>query len=364
MRWGWLLTIVAVLPLPEMAYAARLTAVRVGVHSGYARVVLETDAPAAYAVLDASGATPDEVTVRIAATSVAREVTSALAGSPAVALVPQDDGSTLARIHARGPLRVETQVLAAPPRVVLDLRRAAREAASPEPEPSASPEPIASAEPEPSPDAEPEPTPFPVAAAPPPAIATAPKPEAIETQAPPVSAPPPIATPPNAARSELDTRSLVLGFALGLAIALLAAASRRHHSTPDAASPAESSAEPRASRSEAESTGETREAGDTDEAPARAGTAPDLPLVSHGEAEASGEILELDLLRMHQRLDARLAEIADQLAGLVERQARLESRSAIQTEEIASQRAAIARLQRSLRPAAPASALARPLQVP
>jgi hypothetical protein len=69
----------------------------------------------------------------------------------------------------------------------------------------------------------------------------------------------------------------------------------------------------------------------------------------------------LDVLRMHQRLDARLAEIADRLGELAQRQGRLEARAGAETEEIASQRVAIARLQRSLRPAAPFRA---PRQVP
>jgi hypothetical protein len=56
---------------------------------------------------------------------------------------------------------------------------------------------------------------------------------------------------------------------------------------------------------------------------------------------------------MHQRLDARLAEIAGRLGELDQRQSRLEARGGAQNEELASQRAAIARLQRSLRPASP-----------
>jgi hypothetical protein len=64
---------------------------------------------------------------------------------------------------------------------------------------------------------------------------------------------------------------------------------------------------------------------------------------------------------MHQRLDARLAEIAARLGDLVDRQQRLETRGAAHNEELASQRAAIARLQRSVRPKA---VTAPPLQVP
>ena len=121
--------------MPDPAACARITAVRVGTHPGYARVVLETDAPADYEVLTAPAATPGEVTLWIAAESRARDVAPTGPDAPAVSLLPQADGSTLARIRAPGPLRVETQVLAAPPRLVLDLRRAVGEAAAEAPAP-------------------------------------------------------------------------------------------------------------------------------------------------------------------------------------------------------------------------------------
>jgi len=340
---GWLLALV--LLLPELALAARLTAVRVGLHSGYARVVLETDAPADYEVIDAPAATPDEVAVRIVATSRAREVTSALAGSPVVVLVPQDDGSTLARIRAPGRLRVETQVLAEPPRLVLDLHPVAAEAPPPEPEsaqapaPVAEPELVAPPEPAESPAPDPAPTPIPVAAPSPARVEMAPPPAAVEAPLPPVAAPP-------RAEPALDIRSFAMGFALGVVLALLAFAVRRPSTQPR---------DPLVPRSEAQPSGEVHEAA------GEPSTQPRDPLVPRSEAQPSGEVHELDLLRMHQRLDARLAEIADRLGELVARQVRLEARGTAQNEEIASQRAAIARLQRSLRPAAIA---APPLQVP
>jgi hypothetical protein len=358
-RWASLLTLVSLSLLPELALAARVTAVRVGVHAGYARVVLETDAPAAYEVIDAATPTPGEVTVRIAATSAAREVTSAVAGSPVVALAPQDDGSTLARIRAPGPLRVESQVLAAPPRVVLDLRRVAG-AAPPEPTPAVAPTPVA----EPAPVASPPPAPIaaaesepaeserelaPVPAPTPPPVSAPPPPAPIEPTPPPVAAPPPVASAPPHAPSPLETRSLAIGFALGICLALFAFGFRRSQPvarpSPSEALPAPPAPPP-------------PEAPELPPPPLEAQT----PTFPRSEPQASGELHELDFLRLHQRLDARLAEIADRLGELVERQARLEARGAAQSEEIASQRVAIARLQRSPRPSSSASA--PPLQVP
>jgi hypothetical protein len=369
------LLIVSLLVLPEIALGARIVAVRVGVHAGYGRVVLETDAAAAYELVGSPDAAPGEVTVRIAATSRARQATSSIEGAPAVALVPQDDGSTLAMIRASGPLRVETQVLSAPPRVVLDLHRVAADAA-PSPAPVAEAEPAApAAAPEaiPNPIAEPAPTPTqpPVVATPEPPVA-APPAEEEATPLPPVgAAPPPVSAP--ARSNAVDTPSLAVGIAVGLGLAFFGFASRRRsraaarpasveafESLPPPLEAAELSPhelenitpfprrEPLPTAAWFESLPEPR---------------PELPETTfpRSEPQASGEVHDIDLLRMHQRLDARLAEIAGRLGDLVERQATLEARGAAQSEEIASQRAAIARLQRSLRPAATQT---RPLQVP
>jgi len=352
--------------------AARLTAVRVGTHPGYTRVVLETDAPAAYQVLEASADTPGEVTVQIAAESRARDVTQSEPGSASVALLPQPDGTTLARIHAPGPLRVETQVLAAPPRLVLDLRRAASEAAgvatapAPEPAPEIAPTPPSEAVETPAPTPQqlsvapavaepaametptPEPTPAP-APAPAPVEAT----PTIETrpaidESPPVASPPPppIApvVPPPRADLGIDLRSLAVGLAAGFGIALIALAARRRRGAVVVAPASD------ASIATPESVPalpiETAEAGAAPESEADAG-----PSTESVPAPELRDEWMLDVLRMHQRLDARLAEIAGRLGELSERQSRQEARGGAQNEELASQRAAIARLQRSLRPA-------------
>jgi len=354
--------------------AARLTAVRVGTHPGYTRVVLETDAPAAYQVLEASADTPGEVTVQIAAESRARDVTPSEPGSASVALLPQPDGTTLARIHAPGPLRVETQVLAAPPRLVLDLRRAASEAAAvataPPPEPAleiaptppseavetpaptpqqlsvapAVAEPAAIETPAPEPTPAPAPDPAPVEATP--TIETRPAIDESPPVASPPPPPPPIApvVPPPPVDLGIDLRSLAVGLAAGFGIALIALAARRRRGAAVVA-PASG-----ASIATPESVPalpiETAETGAAPESEAVAG-----PSTESVPAPEVRDEWMLDVLRMHQRLDARLAEIAGRLGELSERQSRQEARGGAQNEELASQRAAIARLQRSLRPA-------------
>jgi hypothetical protein len=338
----------------------RLTAVRVGTHPGYTRVVLETDAPAAYQVLEASADAPGEVTVRIEAESRARDVTSSEPGSPSVALLPQSDGTTLARIRASSPLRVETQVLAAPPRLVLDLRRAASEAAAtapaPEPATEIAPTPPSEAAEPPAPTpqqlavapsvAEPAPTEIP---APEPTPAPAAKPAPVEVApaigAPPtIDVPPPVAAPPPLADLDIDPRSLAVGLAAGFGLALIALAARRQRGAAVVA--------PASDASIAKLESVPLELIET----AAVVTAPESEVVAVPSAgsvpvpEIRDESM-LDVLRMHQRLDARLAEIADRLGEVTERQSRLEARGGFQNEELAAQRAAIARLQRSLRPA-------------
>ena len=63
-----------VLLAADASMAARLVDVRVGSHPDYARVVLETDAPAVHEIVTLPAAASGEVVVRIAATSVARMV--------------------------------------------------------------------------------------------------------------------------------------------------------------------------------------------------------------------------------------------------------------------------------------------------
>ncbi len=337
---------------------ARLTAVRVGSHPGYTRVVLQTDAPAAFQLLEESADAPGEVTVRIAAASSARDVTSREPGAPRVELLPQADGTTLARIRASGPLRVETQVLATPPRLVLDLRRVPREGATRETDrapaqaaaaalPAPTPERLADlppvADPVPVQAPETEPTPAPVAdpapVAAPPTIAA---PEAIAAPAAP-DAPPPVGSPPRAG-SGIDPTSLAWGLAAGLAIAAIAVAASRRRTV--AAADDELDGADAALETDPFDPIETGEVAADPEIAAlwMAST----PIIA---APEDRDDWMLDVLRMHQRLDARLAEIAGRLSELDQRQARLEARGGAQNEEIASQRAAIARLQRSLRPA-------------
>jgi hypothetical protein len=360
----------ASLALAGPVLAARLVDVRVGTHPGYARVVLETDAPAEHELVSIPEAIPGEVVVHIAASARAREVASRGPGAPSVSIEPQADGSALARIRAPGPVRIETQVLAAPPRVVLDLRRAAEElpgvdvvaeapaaeppappapALEPTPEPVASPEPVAPVPvetpvvaPETSIAVETPPAvePPPVAEPPPPREPPAPvaAPTAAAAPAPPPSepaAPPPVAAPPPASIA-LDPRSLATGIALGVAVALFAFAVTRGRRAEPALPlpPVAASPDP-----------EQAPAPEPAVEPAPAASPPPPPILPDREMD-----LVLDFLRMHQRLDERLAALADRVERIAARQAELESASAAQAGEIAAQRAAIARLQRAAPP--------------
>ncbi|RIK92052.1 MAG: hypothetical protein DCC71_24725, partial [Proteobacteria bacterium] len=260
------------------AHAARVVDLRFGSHPGYARIVIETDAPAAHEVVALPDATPDEVAVRIAAASDAREIAAPADGVASLRLLPQPDGSTLARIRAPGPVRVETQALSEPARVVLDLRRgAAAESVAAAPEPAAEPRAPAQEEDEAAPPAEEElvmpavEAPIEIAAAPPAEEApqTAPAPEAPPSQpasdtaeaspetaspAPPTplvpeEEPPPVAAPPppppseaaerddpGTALQDAEVRSVALWLALGAGLAFLALAlARRRRAGPAAA---------------------------------------------------------------------------------------------------------------------------------
>jgi hypothetical protein len=343
---AWPLAVAAALWLhADPAVCARITAVRVGAHPGYTRVVLETDAPADFEVVTAPAATPGEVTLWIAAESRARDVAPTGPDAPAVSLEPQPDGSTLARIR--------------PPRLVLDLRPATREAVAEAPAP---PPPAPETPPLPPPAAAELPTPTPTeVAVTPPAVESAPVAAPAEIEAPPpVASPPPQAeptTPPVAVAPtvdhHIDPRSLVVGLAAGIGLALVAFASRRRREEAVSERSTGASAAPEAALAAVQI-----DAIETAPSPG-----PDASHEAEAEPEPGPDALHatLDVLRMHQRLDARLAEIADRLADLAQRQSRLEARSGAETAELASQRAAIARLQRSLRPAAPIRA---PRQVP
>jgi len=331
---------------PTAARAARLVDVRVGVHPGYARVVFETDAAAAHDVVEQSAS---EVVVRIEAASDARNIASR-AGAPSVELVPTADGATLARIAATGPLRVETQVLAAPPRVVLDLRPAERAAET---------EPIAAA-PEPAPPSEPAP----IVVEPPPAeppretaAATEPPPPEPTPEtvgaSPPLEPPPPLALPPvdaaPPASLAFEPRSLATGLAIGFAAALFVFAAMR-----PSRRPAELASEP---------------APEPDAAPAPPPLADSIGPATVAAAiapEPAPAPLEdaSDYGRMHRRLEARLDDLAARLDDVASRQQHLDATGAAHGLEIASHRAAIARLRRSLPPAPPPARAAEREEVP
>lgn len=334
------------------AGAARLVDVRVGQHPEFVRVVFETDAPAAFSI--ERGERPGERRVRIEAGGAPARLRVPADAGAEVTLEPLPDGATLARIRAAAPVRIESQVLDRPPRIVFDLRPGAED------EPPLAPGPL---EPPPAPES-PAPLlapelqepalfpdlarplaeePLPAEAEPPAAEPPAPEPPAAEppaVEAPAAEAPAVSAPPPAAIASRLDDRSLLVGaaggVAVGLGLSLLARGTRRRGE--GRAGVPEKPAEKPADEPE-------------DEAHV---VAPPAPRPSPAGPPAVGVDrpgeLGLDLLRMLQRLEERLAALEETLQGLAARTERLELRGGNQSEELATQRVALARLQLAVAP--------------
>lgn len=372
------------------AEAAQLVEVRVGRHPEFVRVVFETDAQATFAI--APGATPGETLVRLDA-ELAPVVVSRAATSESGADVQLESlpgGGTLARIRALVPVRVESQVLDEPPRVVLDLRRTAEtaetllpeEATPPEsdeppamaalPEPAvtetrvvleenadAGEDPVAallaelqempapSPPPEPPPASEPPARPEPAAPAAPPAPAQSPMP--------PVSG-----APPAAIAGRFDGRSLVIGGVAGLVLGVASSLSSRSRAQAErrGAEPLEARESPAAELSP-DASGEEESAAERATTARDTGPHPEPGLVRSDAAEEpagrplpglspGSDSLAADLLQMIQRLDDRTARGDELLSGLHERVEWLDRRTSAQAEELASQRMALARIQGAL----------------
>ncbi|MEB2345086.1 MAG: hypothetical protein OZ948_10105 [Deltaproteobacteria bacterium] len=368
---GWL---AAAVLAAGTAGAAQLVDVRVGRHPEYVRVVFETDAPAAFVVEPGE---PGESRVRIGAG--APEAFSLPPGAGAeLTLEPLPGGATLARIRTRSPVRVESQVLDHPPRIVLDLRPGAAEppplAAAEPVEPPASPPapapPTVTAAPpaEPAPEPVPAPIPEPVAAPVPgaapqpvPAPVSVPAPGAAPAPATGVEPPPVSAAPPAALAPRVPGRSILLGVGAALALGVgagLLARSRRRAVAPRR--PAASSLPPMA----------PMEVEVVEDAPEPEPHAPAEPPPLQLAPWQAGDPLAADLLGMIQRLDDRLAGAEQALAALAERADRLERRTEAGIEELSSQRVALARLGQALgrplgkpdptRPAGPPAAATDP----
>lgn len=382
------------------AGAARLVDVRVGQHPEFVRVVFETDAPAAFSI--ERGEQPGERRVRIEAGGAPARLRVPADAGAEVTLEPLPDGATLARIRAAAPVRIESQVLDRPPRIVFDLRPGAEE------EPSLAP---AASQPQPGeaqvalapgplvePPHDPErPAPLlapelqepalfpdlarPLADAPLPAEPGTPDAAAPEAEAPAVEAPalelpavgapeaeapaaesrvtetpaaeaPAVSAPPPAAIApRLDDRSLLVGaaggVAVGLGLSLLArGARRRGEAGAGAAGPPAQEPEGRTGAEEGTEASEPEAPPPGEREPAASPPPARIPAVG---VDRPGE-LGLDLLRMLQRLEERLAALEETLQGLAARTERLELRGGNQSEELATQRVALARLQLAVAP--------------
>ena len=374
------------------AGAARLVAVRIAQHPQFARVVFESDAPALFDVEKPEAA---GVRVHLEAACEPRTVATSRVPDLSVVMAPVEGGGCLALVNTRGPVRIEAQVLEQPPRVVLDLSPAAKQAEeappelvapaianppSEEPSVAQAPPTQESVAPPPAPEVEKppaaEPTPpaeAPVAAPPLAGAApTAPPPQPVPEQAPPQeAAPPAVATaPPTPAVSapapsgagRWDARSLEVGVAIGAFVGLLAGVGARRRSTPSpvaAPEPAAALPSPAATPPalEPEPAEAARPAGGEPPPPevaAREVAAHEPPRVAtDGTPPVPGPDSALlgDLLAMFQRIDARLASLEAGFEGIRDQAERVAAREAAHGEELASQRVALARLQRALRPA-------------
>lgn len=122
-----LLGLICALATP--AGAARVTDVRVGLHPEFTRVVVETDEPATYLLLQPLQLENYEIRVLVDAESEARDARPPGARSAFAVIEPLPSGGSEMRILARGPVVIEEQVIDEPPRIVLDLRDAPERAA-------------------------------------------------------------------------------------------------------------------------------------------------------------------------------------------------------------------------------------------
>jgi hypothetical protein len=393
------------------AKAANLVEVRIGLHQEYTRVVLETDAKASFEIESSEG---EELVLRLDAASEAKVVASKRSAHlTSVAVKPTPAGDSEVRIALLGPVEVKKMALSAPPRIVLDLRKAqeadAMAATAESPAPVAPrPEPTVAAVTEPAealPASEP-PAEMPSEAAPAePVDERAEAPERQETvAAPSIPEPDPSAVmagreppkkpepaarrranlpsrivvppPPVAERGLLDRlpapfdRPLVLAAAAVALILVIALALARRRGaaveqepiTPFAAGEPFSVDEEPAAAEETEETerteadeglpvgpGEPDDASSLFDQPAE--TVEPLGEQEGGEPTVDREEAAAPVPGPgpSQELERRLAQLEERLEEVVDEKERLGRQVSAQTEELRVQRAAIARTQRVLR---------------
>jgi len=154
------------LPLP--ALSAKLVEVRVGRHTGYTRVVLQTDAPVEYTLTRSKSG---NVRIELAADASPRRLASKSDVLREVIVENTAEGA-LARLRLHRPdVAVKEMVLKSPPRIVLDLTPGVAQPAVAAAETPA-PKPVAVA---PAPKAEAKPAPV--------AVKEQPKPDAVDASA-------------------------------------------------------------------------------------------------------------------------------------------------------------------------------------
>lgn len=117
------------------AWAAEVVDVRVGRHDGFARVVLEFDAPVSYKVeRSAAMGADNELLITLDAAAQARTLHPKQGAVQRIEIVPGSDRRSTLRMKLNGEdLKLKEMILSKPPRIVLDILETAPVASTPKP---------------------------------------------------------------------------------------------------------------------------------------------------------------------------------------------------------------------------------------